>query len=120
MSNTQVYIQALQQIIRHLQWEIDAIQDIINQLRQEEDPNLIIIEAEPILDEDEPIQFELPPGLLQQEAGAIIQHPNLDDTSQLAVTNIPTQSQHLMQWERIEEARWRAREWATEQYPSQS
>ena len=55
MSNTQVYIQALQWIIRHLQQEIQAIQDIINQLHQEEDPNLIIIEVEPIFDNDEPI-----------------------------------------------------------------
>ena len=55
MSNTQVYIQALQWIIRHLQQEIQAIQDIINQLHQEEDPNLIIIEAEPIFDNDKPI-----------------------------------------------------------------
>ena len=55
MSNPQVYIQALQQIIRHLQREIQAIQDIINQLHQEGDPNLIIIEAEPIFDNNKPI-----------------------------------------------------------------
>ena len=89
MSNNQVYIQALQPIIRHLQREIQAIQDIINQLSQEEDPNLIIIEAEPILDIDAPIRFELPSVLLQQEAEAHIQH--LDNTSQIAVTNLPTQ-----------------------------
>ena len=91
MSNTQVYIQALQWIIRHLQQEIQAIQDIINQLSQDKDPNLIIIEAEPILDDDKPIQFELPSVLLQQEAEANIQHPNLDNTSQIAVTNLPPQ-----------------------------
>ena len=91
MSNTQVYIQALQRIIRHLQREIQAIQDIINQLSQEADPNLIIIETEPILDNDEPICFELPSILLQQETEAICQHPNLDNASQIAVTNLPTQ-----------------------------
>ena len=117
MSNTQVYIQALQWIIRHLQQEIQAIQDIINQLSQEEDPNLIIIEAEPILDDDKPIQFELPSVLLQQEAEAHIQCPNLDNTSQIAVTNLPTQP---TQREQIQEAWRRAREWAAEQYPSQS
>ena len=68
MSNNQVYIQALQWIIRHLQQEIQAIQDIINQLSQEGDPNLIIIETEPILDNNKPIWFELPSVLLQQEA----------------------------------------------------
>ena len=91
MSNTQVYIQALQWIIWHLQREIQAIQDIINQLSQEEDPNLIIIEAEPILDNDEPIQFKLPSVLLQQEAEVNLQHPNLDNTSQIAVMHLPTQ-----------------------------
>ena len=55
MSNAQTYIQALQWIIRHLQCEIQALQDIINQLSQEEDPNLIIIEAEPIFDNNKPI-----------------------------------------------------------------
>ena len=93
MSNTQAYIQALQRIIRHLQREIQAIQDIINQLSQEEDPNLIIIEAEPIFDNDEPFQFELPSTLLQQETEANLQHPTLDNTSQIAVTSTLTQSQ---------------------------
>ena len=55
MSNAQTYIQALQQIIRHLQCKIQALQDIINQLSQEEDPNLIIIEAETIFDNNKPI-----------------------------------------------------------------
>ena len=91
MSNTQVYIQALQRIIRHLQQEIQAIQDIINQLSQAEDPNLIIIEAEPILDDDELIQFELPSVLLHQQGEAHIQHPDLDNASQIAVTNLPAQ-----------------------------
>ena len=91
MSNNQVYIQALQWIRQHLQWEIQAIHNIINQLSQEEDPNLIIIEAEPILGNDEPICFKLPSVLLQQETEAIIQHPNLDNASQIAVTtNLPT------------------------------
>ena len=120
MSNNQLYIQALQWIIRHLQREIEAIQDIINQLRQEEDPNLIIIKAEPIFDEEEPIQFELPPALLQQETGTTIQYHNLDNASRLAITNLPTQSRQLTRWERIEDARRRAREWATEQYPNRS
>ena len=56
MSNNQAHIQALLQwIIRHLQRKIQSIQDIINQLSQEEDPNLIFIEAEPIFDNDESI-----------------------------------------------------------------
>ena len=104
MSNTQAYIQGLQWIIRHLQRETQAIQDIINQLSQEEDPNLIIIEAEAIFDNDEPIQFELPPNLLQQGTEADIQHSNLENTSQIVVTNPPTQPQHLTQCEQIQEA----------------
>ena len=66
-NNNQAYIQALQWIIRHLQWEIQSIQDIINHLSQEEDPNLIFIEVEPIFDNDESIQFIFPSTLLQQE-----------------------------------------------------
>ena len=91
ISNNQVHIQALQRIIRNLQCEIQAIQDIINQLRQEEDPNIIIIEAEPIFDDDDPIQFELPPALLQQDTEASLPEPNLDNISTLAVTNHPNQ-----------------------------
>ena len=117
MSSTQVYIQALQWIIRHLQQDIQAIQDIINQLSQTEEPNLIIIEAEPILDDDELIQFELPSALLHLEAEAHIQHPDLDNTSQITVTNLPTQP---MQCEWIQEAWQRAREWAAEHYSSRS
>ena len=99
--------QALQWIIQHLQQEIQAIQDIL--LSQEEDPNVIFIEAKPILDDNNPIQFELPPALLQQETEATLPHPNLDNASLLAVTNLPHQP---MRHERIQEARHRAREWA--------
>ena len=116
MSNNQAHIQALQRIIRHLQREIQAIQDIINQLRQEEDLNMIIIEAEPIFDDDDPIWFELPPALLQQDTEATIPHPTPENASILAVTNHPNQP---MWRERIQEARHRAREWAAEWYPSQ-
>ena len=114
MPNTQAYIQALQRIIRHLQQEIRATQDIINQLSQEEDPNLIIIEAEPIFDNDEPIRFKLPSDLLQQETEADIQHPTLENASQIAVTSTPTQSQVPTRREWITEACRRAREWAAE------
>ena len=55
MSNNQAYIQALQWTVRHLQCKIQYIQDIINQLSQEEDLNIILIEAEPIFDNEEPI-----------------------------------------------------------------
>ena len=79
VSNTQAYIQAHQWIIRHLQHEIHSIQDIINQLRQEEDPNLIIIEVEPIFDNDKPIQFALLPALLDQETRSNTQMPNLQE-----------------------------------------
>ena len=58
MSNNQAYIQALQWIIRQLQWEIHPIQDIIDQLSQEEDPNLIFVEAEPIFDNDKPFDSD--------------------------------------------------------------
>ena len=77
MTNNQAYIQALHGIIRHLQREIQSIQDIINQLSQEEDPNLIFIETEPIFDNNEPIWFTFPSALLQQEAEPNIQDPNL-------------------------------------------
>ena len=81
MSNNQLHIQALQRIIRHLQREIEAIQDIINQLRQAEDPNLIIVEAEPIFDDNEPIHFQLPLALLQQETKEETYHSNPDNAS---------------------------------------
>ena len=95
MSNAQTCVQPLQWIIRHLQCEIQALRDIIYQLSQEEDPNLIIIEAEPIFDNNEPIPFELPSALLQQEIEVDIQHPTLENTSQIAVTNTPTHPQVL-------------------------
>jgi hypothetical protein len=117
MSNNQAHIQALQRIIRHLQREIQAIQDIINQLRQEEDPNVIIIEAEPIFDDDDHIRFDLPSVLLQQDTEATLPHPHPDNASILAVTNHPTQPTRR---ERIQEARRRAREWAAERYPNRS
>ena len=91
MSNYQAHIQALQWIIWHLQGEIQAIQDIINQLRQEEDPNVIIIEAEPIFDNDDHIRFELPPALLHQDTEATLPYPHPDNASILAVTNHPNQ-----------------------------
>ena len=97
MSNNQFHIQTLQQIIRNLQHEIQVIQDIINQLRQEEDPNIIIIEAKPIFDNDDPIRFELPPSLLQQDTEATetsLPEPHLDNMSTLAVTNHPNQPSH--------------------------
>ena len=118
MSNNHAHIQALQRIIRHLQREIQAIQDIINQLQQEEDPNIIIVDAEPLIfDDDDPIQFEIPPALLQQDTEAILPHPNLGNASIITVTNHPNPP---MQQEQIQEARHRAREWAAEQYPSQA
>ena len=120
MSNNQAYIQALQRIIRHLQWEIQSIQDIINQLSQEEDPNLIFIEEEPFFDNDKPIQFTLPSALLQQEAGPNTQHPNLENTSLVAVAHAHTTLQALIQWEWITEVHRRAREWAAPQYPNHS
>ena len=95
MSNNQAYIQALQWIIRHLQWEINSLQDIINQLSQEEDPNLIIIEVEPIFDDDQLVQFALPLALLHQEAESDIQEANLDNASLIPVANDPTTSQGL-------------------------
>ena len=95
MSNNQAYIQALQQIIRHFQRKIQSIQDIINQLKQEEDPNLIIIEAEPIFDNDKPVCFALPPALLYQEAESDIQEPNLDNVSLLPVAHAPDAPQAL-------------------------
>ena len=91
MSNNEAHIQALQWIIWHLQCKIQAIQDIINQLRQEEDPNIIIIEAKPIFDDDDPIQFKLPLALLQQDTKVFLPHPNLDNASILTVTNHPNQ-----------------------------
>ena len=118
MSNNHAHIQALQRIIRHLQREIQAIQDIINQLQQEEDPNIIIIDAEPLIfDGDDPIQFEIPPALLQQDTEAVLPHPNPDNASIIAVTNQPNPPTRR---ERIQEARRRAREWAAEQYPSRA
>ena len=111
-NNQQAHIQALQWIIWHLQWEIQAIQDIINQLQQEEDPNVIIIEAEPIFEDDDPIWFEISPALLQQDTEALLPYPNPDNASIIAVTNQPTQRE----W--IQEARCRAREWAAECYPN--
>ena len=115
----QAHIQALQWIIRHLQCKIQTIQDIINQLWQEEDPNVIIIEAEPLFfDDDDPIQFKIPPALLQQDTEAILPHPNLGNASIITVTNHPNPP--AMQQEQIQEARHRAREWAAEQYPSQA
>ena len=95
MSNNQAYIQALQWIIRHLQWEIHSLHDIINQLSQEEDLNLIIIEVEPIFDNDQPIRFILPPILLHQEAESDIQKPNLDNTSLIPVAYTPAIPQDL-------------------------
>ena len=118
MSNNQAHIQALQQIIQHLQCKIQTIQDIINQLWQEEDPNVIIIEAEPLFfDDDDPIQFKIPPALLQQDTEAILPHPNLDNASIIAVTNHPNPP---MWWEQIQEARHRAREWAADWHPSRA
>ena len=118
MSNSQTHIQPLQRIIRHLQREIQAIQDIINQLRQEEDPKIIIIEAEPLFfDDDDPIQFEIPPALLQQDTEAILPHPNLENASIIAVTNQPNPPTRR---ELIQEARGRARAWAAERYPSRA
>ena len=97
MSNNQAHIQALQWIIRHLQHKIQSIQDIINQLSQEEDPNLIFIEAEPIfVDNDKPIRFAFPSALLQQEeAGPNTQDPNLKNASLIAVAHAPTHPQVL-------------------------
>ena len=62
----------------------------------------------------------MPSALLQQEIEVDIQHPTLENTSQIAVTNAPTHPQVLTRQEQIEEAHQRAREWAAEQYPSQS
>ena len=93
MSNNQAYIQALQQIIRHLQREIQPIQDIINQLSQEDDPNLIFIEAEPIFDNNEPIQFTLPSALLNQGVELDSQDPNFDNASLIAVAHTTTAPQ---------------------------
>ena len=95
MSNNQAHIQALQWIIRHLQCEIQSIQDIINQLSQEEDPNLIFIEVEPIFDNNEHVQFALPSALLQQEAGPDTQDPNLENASLITVAHAPTHPQVL-------------------------
>ena len=114
MSNNQAYIQALHWIIRHLQREIQSIQDIVNQLSQEEDPNLIFIEAEPIFDNDKPIQFTLPSALLHQEAKPDTQDPNLGNISLIAVVHTPTAPQVLTQQECIATARRRAREWAAQ------
>ena len=114
MSNNQAYIQALQWIIRHLQCEIRSIQDIINQLSQEEDLNIILIEAEPIFDNDEPIRFVLPPSLLHQETEPNLQEPNLDNTSLIAVAHAPAAPQALTRHECIVEAHRRVREWAAE------
>ena len=116
MSNSHAHTQALQRIIRHLQREIQAIQDIINQLQQEEDPSIIIIEAEPLFfDDDDPVQFKIPSALLQQDTEAILPHPNLDNASIIAVTNQPNPPTRR---ERIQEARRRAWAWAADQYPS--
>ena len=120
MSTTQNYIQALQRIIRHLQQEIEAIQDIINQLRQAEDSNLIIIEAEPIFDDNEPIHFELPPALLQQETEGKIHYSNPDSASQIAVSDVPVQQAQLTRRQQLEDAQRRAREWAAERYLNRS
>ena len=120
MSNNQAYIQALQWIIGHLQCEIQAIHDIINQLSQVEDPNIILIEVEPIFDSDEPFQFALPPALLHQEVEPNIQEGNLNNASLITVAHAPATPQALTQCECIAEAHRRAREWAAEQYPNQS
>ena len=50
MSRRQAYIQEPQWVIRHLQYEIAVLQTIVKQLSQEVDPDIIIIEVEPILD----------------------------------------------------------------------
>ena len=104
MSNNQAYIQALQWIIRHLQHEVQSIQDIINQLSQEDDPNTIFVEAEPLFDHHEHIRFTLPPALLQQEAGPDTHDPNLENTSLVAVAQTPTHPQVFTQCKRIAEA----------------
>ena len=114
MSNNQAYIQALQRIIRHLQCEIQSIQDIINPLSQEEDPNIVFIEVEPIFDSDKPIRFTLPPALLHQEVEPNIQEPNLDNPSLIAVAHAPAAPQVFTQHEHIAEACRRAREWAAQ------
>ena len=80
VSNTQAYFWAHQKIIRDLQCKIHLIQDIINQLRQEVDPNLLIIEEAPIFDNNKAVQFCFPPALLAQETRSNTQQtPNLQE-----------------------------------------
>ena len=89
MSQKQDYIQELEWVIRHLQWEIATLWSIVEQLHQEEDPDMIIVETKAISHE--------------HPAGFVLPAPTLDSTingqpisSQLK--NISLSSKMVSRW----------------------
>ena len=66
MSRRQAYIQALHRVIRHWERELTILQGLVEQLRQDDGPEVIFVEAKAIFD-DRHVHFVLPPCLLAQE-----------------------------------------------------